>query len=150
MFHKEDAVSNQSSSKMKFVFIKICILTFVTMKSINWQIIFIIFNTSNTFFWLRYVSITTKKTNQIKTNKNLSFFKCYRCRNIHIWLHLEFRNLDYFSKNIDINSWCFKNIILNKKCQFQQFLVYFWRFSLVECNAVFWHYLAFKSFIYKN
>ena len=47
----------------------------------------------------------------------MSIFKCYRCRNIHIWLHLEFRNLDYFSKNIDINSWCFKNIILNKKCR---------------------------------
>ena len=35
MFHKEEAVSNHSSSKMKFVFIKICTLTFVTMKSIN-------------------------------------------------------------------------------------------------------------------
>ena len=47
-----------STKCKRFVTTTIC-STFVTMKSINWQIIIIIFNTSNSFFWFWYVSVTT-------------------------------------------------------------------------------------------
>ena len=60
----------------------------------------------------------------------MSFFKCYWCCNIDIELHFAFRNLDYFLKKTSIDSWCFKNMILNKRYKFQKFQVPFCKIYL--------------------